>query len=59
MEYLNAVDADIKWKTLGDMEMVVTEDVDEEIGWDRAERALAFLVTWLVILPYGSIKTRV
>ena len=40
---------------------MITEDADEKIVWDRVERALAFLVldTWLVILPDGSIKTKV
>ena len=28
------------------VEMVVTEDADEEIVWDRVERAVAFLDTW-------------
>ena len=62
MEYLNMVDADIKWMMEGEVEMVemmVTEDADEEIVSDRVERALAFLDTWLVILPDGSIKTKV
>ena len=43
-EYLNMVDADIKWMTEGEVEKVVTEDADE-IVWDRVERALAFLDT--------------
>ena len=42
MEYLNTVDADIKWMTEGEVEMVITKDADEEIVWDRVERALAF-----------------
>ena len=58
-KYLNTVDADIKWTTEGEVEMVETKDVDEEIVWERVERALAFLDTWSVILPDGSIKTRV
>ena len=37
----------------------ITEDADEEIVWDRVERALVFLDTWLVISPDGSIKTMV
>ena len=44
-EYLNTVDAYIKWTTEGEVEMVKTEDADEEIVWDRVERALAFLDT--------------
>ena len=40
-EYLNTVDADIKWTTAGEVQTVITEDVDEEIVWDRVERALA------------------
>ena len=39
--------------------MVITEDADEEIVWDRVERTLAFLDTWSVISPDGSIKTKV
>ena len=58
-EYLNTVDADIKWTTEGEVEMMITEDADEEIVWDRVERALAFLETWSVISPDGSIKTKV
>ena len=38
---------------------MVTEDGDEEIVWDRVERSLAFLDTWSVILPDGSITTKV
>ena len=30
-----------------------------KIVWHRVERALAFLDSWLVILPDGSIKTKV
>ena len=30
-EYLNMVDADIRWTTEGEMETVITEDADEEI----------------------------
>ena len=59
IEYLNTVDADIKWKMEGEAYMVITEDADEEIVWDRVERALAFLDTLSVILPDGSIKTKV
>ena len=44
-EYLNMVDADIKWTTEGVVETVITEDADEEIIWDRVERTLAFLDT--------------
>ena len=58
-EYLNMVDADIKWSTEGEVERVITEDADEEIVWDRVERALAFLDTWSVISSDGSIKTKV
>ena len=35
---------------------MIAKDADEEIVWDRLERALAFLDTWSVILPDGSIK---
>ena len=59
-EYLKMVDPDIKWVMEGEVETVVTEDADE-IVWDRVERALAFLDTfldtWSVILQDGSIKT--
>ena len=58
-EYLNTVDADIKWTTEGEVETVITEDADEEIVWDRVERTLAFLNTWSVISLDGSIKTKV
>ena len=58
-EYLNMVDADIKWTAEGELEMVITEDADEEIVSNRVERALAFLDTTSVILPHGSIKTKV
>ena len=34
-EYLNMVDADIRWTIEGEVEMVITEDADEEIVWDR------------------------
>ena len=57
-EYLNMVDADIKWTMEGEVEMVVTENMDEEIDWDRVERALGLLNTWTVILPDGSIKAK-
>ena len=43
----------------GEVEIVITEDTDEEIAWDRVETTLAFLDTWLVILPDESIKTKV
>ena len=59
IKYLNMVDADIKWTTAGEVEMVITEDADEETGWDTVERALAFLDTWSVISPDGSIKSKV
>ena len=36
--------------------MVITEDVDEEIVCYRIERALAFMDSWSVIIPDGSIK---
>ena len=58
-EYLNTVTGDIKWTTEGEVEMVITDDADEEIVWDRVERALAFLDTWSVISPDGSSKTKV
>ena len=58
-EYLNMVDANIKWTTEGEVETVITEDADEDIVWDRVERALAFLDTWPVIPPDESIKTKV
>ena len=58
-EYLNTVDPDIKWTTEGEVETVVTKDTEEEIVWDRVERALTFLDTWSAILPDGSIKTKV
>ena len=58
-EYPNTVDADIKWTTEGDVEMVIIEGADEEIVLDRVEGALAFLDTWSVISPGGSIKTKV
>ena len=40
------VDVNIKWMMEGEVATVVTEDVDEEIIWDRVERA--------VILQNGS-----
>ena len=58
-EYHNTVDPDIKWTMESEVETVVTEDADEEIVWDRVERALAFLDTWSVIFPDGLIKTKV
>ena len=58
-EYLNTVDADIKWTTEGEVEMVITEDADEEIVWHMIETGLAFLDTWSVISPDGLIKTKV
>ena len=36
-----------------------TEDINEEIVWDRVKRTMAFLYTWSVILPTGLIKTSV
>ena len=53
------MDADIKWTTEGDVEMMITKEADEEIVWDRVERALAFLDTWSIISPDGSIKAKV
>ena len=58
-EYLNTVDPDIKWTMEGEVETVVTEDAGDEVVWDRVEKALAFLDTWSVIFPDGSIKTKV
>ena len=58
-EYLNMEHADIKWTRMGEVETMVTKDADEEMVWDRVEKALAFLETCLVIHPDGSIKTRV
>ena len=58
-EYLNTVYADIKLMIAGEVKTVVTEDADEKIVRDRVEKALAFLDTWSVILPDGSIKTKV
>ena len=52
------MDADIKWTTEGEVEMVISEDANEEIVWDRVERAMAVLDTWSIIFPDGSIKTR-
>ena len=43
----------------GELEVVVTEDAAGEIVCVRVERALAFLDTWLVIFPNGSIKIMV
>ena len=53
------VDSDIKWATEGEVQMVITKDADEEIVCDSVERPLAFLDTWSVICPNGSIKTKV
>ena len=57
--YLNTVEADIKWTTEGEVEMVITEDTDEEIVWGSVEKALTFLDIWSVISSDGSIKTEV
>ena len=57
-KYLNMVDGDIKWTTEGKVK-TITEDADEEIAWDRIERASAFLDTLSVISPDGLIKTKV
>ena len=32
-EYLNTMDADIKWTTEGEVEIMITEDAEEEIAW--------------------------
>ena len=53
------LEVDIKWTMVGEVETVLTKDIDEEIGWNKVERTLAFLDTWLVILLYGLIKTKV
>ena len=53
------MDVDIKWMMEGEVETVVTEDADEEIVWDRVERALAFLDTGSAILLDGTIKAKV
>ena len=37
MEYFNMVDADIKWMAVEEVEMVITEHMDDEIVWDRIE----------------------
>ena len=38
-EYLNTVDPDIKWITEREVETVIIEEANEEIVWDREERA--------------------
>ena len=54
-EYLNMVDTDMKWMKEGEVEVVITDDADEEIVWDRVDRALAFLDPWSVILSDGLV----
>ena len=55
---LNMVDTDITWTMEGEVETMVNKYIDAEIVWDRVEKALAFLDTWLVTLHDGSIKTK-
>ena len=55
----NTVDADIKWIMEGEVETVVTKDIDGDIVCDRIKRAMAFLDTLSVILLEGSIKTKI
>ena len=53
---------DIKWTTEGEVEMeteVRWETVDGEEVSVKVERALAFLFTWTVVEPDGSISTKV
>ena len=55
-EYLNTVDADLKWTTEGEVQTVITEDANEGIAWDRVERALAFLDTWSVLMGRSRLR---